>query len=346
MKKSIFDRSTSYRPFKYPQFVKLEQEHRIDMHWHENQVSLVDDLRQFNSVDWLATKDVSHEVNKNMLEKMLLVFAEMDSVVGEGYCKLLPHVGNNEVRMLLMTQSAREITHARSYALAAESFGFTESDWSEFKEYEEMNDKIELMSTFDDDLSNKLNWCKALITILLGEGISLFGAFCSLLNLKRQGLLIGFNDINRWSLLDERVHVENNIAILSEAVKDLSFEEYDELQSFTKLIAKAYVDAEVKFIDIIYENGDQQDLTKEQLKSYINYLRHLRLHQMGMGELINNPLPWMDDMLESGSHDNFFEKRVTDYNHGGLKGDVDYTKYKLTTEEEMLATPTINEFRY
>jgi hypothetical protein len=35
----------------------------------------------------------------------------------------------------------------------------------------------------------------------------------------------------------------------------------------------------------------------------------------------DNPLPWLDWVLNGASHDNFFEKRVTEYSVNGLEGD-------------------------
>lgn len=193
---SIFTPSLSYRPFKYPWAVEAEKDRRISMMWHENQIELVDDLRQYTSKDGMKTANVSHENNKLILNKLLMLFTEMDASVGEGYTKLLPHIGNNEIRTLMMTNAAREITHQRSYALAAEAFGFTDAQWGEFREYKEMLDKINLLGTDVGDLSVPLNWAKYLVTILLGEGISLFGAFACLLNFKRFGLMMGFNVVN------------------------------------------------------------------------------------------------------------------------------------------------------
>ena len=34
-----------------------------------------------------------------------------------------------------------------------------------------------------------------------------------------------------------------------------------------------------------------------------------------------NPLPWLDWVLNGVSHDNFFEKRVTEYSVNGMDGD-------------------------
>ena len=35
----------------------------------------------------------------------------------------------------------------------------------------------------------------------------------------------------------------------------------------------------------------------------------------------DNPLPWLDWVLNGASHDNFFEKRVTEYSVVGMEGD-------------------------
>lgn len=197
---SVFEENIAYRPFKYQWAVEAEKKHRIDLHWHENQVEMQDDLRQYLNDDGLATANVSHESNKNMLEKLITLFTEMDVQVGGGYAKLLAHVKNNEIRTMWFTFAAREVTHQRAYALSAETFGFTNSSWVEFKQYKEMQDKIDLLTEDVGDLSNPLNFAKFLSVVLLGEGISLFGAFACLLNMSRFGLVLNFNTINEWSL--------------------------------------------------------------------------------------------------------------------------------------------------
>ena len=100
---SIFVENISYRPFSYQWAVEEEKIHRVSMHWHENQVDLQDDLRQFSNKGGLATTNVTHEANKNMVEKLILLFTEMDVQVGAGYTKLLYFVKNNEIRTLWLT---------------------------------------------------------------------------------------------------------------------------------------------------------------------------------------------------------------------------------------------------
>lgn len=328
---SVFKESESYRPFKYPKLVEMAKTHSIDLHWTEAQVELQDDLMQYNSRDGLKTKNVDHSTNKYIVDTILCLFTELDKTVAGGYANLIPYAKNNEVRNWFLTAAGREVIHQRAYALAAETFGFQESDWIAFADYVAMQDKIDVMTENQGDLSNPLNFALELTQLLLGEGIGLFAAFTVLLNFKRSGLLMGTNDINQWSLLDENEHVLGNMVVLEAVKKELSAVELLELESKTKEMIDNYVKAEHKFIDLVYEMGQPEDLTKEDLKGYINYLGELREYQLGYRSSSNvssNPIPWIEFMLTGKNHDNFFEKRVTDYSHAGLQGEVDYSNYE------------------
>lgn len=331
---SVFEESKAYRPFKYPLLVEMAKTQSVDMHWTDQQVELQDDLRQYNSENGLKTENVSHRINKEILDKILCLFTELDKVVAGSYVSLLPHVNNNEVRNWFLTCASREVIHQRAYALAAETFGFKDSDWIEFKEYVEMQDKIDIMYC-DGEINSKLDFAKTLTKLLLSEGIGLFAAFATLLNFKRYGLLVGTNDINQWSLLDENEHVQGNIYVLEQVVKELSEEEKEDLKEYTISLIRGFVVAEHKFIDLVFTIGNPEGLTKEELKEYIEYLGELRYYQLGYSDVYGirkNPLKWLEWMLSAGTHDNFFEKRVTDYSHEGLIGDIDYTKYSSLKE--------------
>jgi len=329
---SVFKESTSYRPFVYPWAVEMSKKHAIEMFWDVHQIELQDDLRQYNSKDGLKTKDVSHETNKYIIDQLLCVFTEMDKTVAGGYTQLLPYIKNNEARTWFLTVAQRETVHQRGYAILAETFGFTDKDWSRFSEYAEMRDKLDAM-TAPSSLIGRDEYKAAAIlaTILLGEGIGLFGAFAVLLNFKRQGKLMGFNDVNQWSLLDEQEHVTGNIKFLNEMRKDLTEAENWAIDDLIIKVVKNYEQAEHRFLDLLYAIGSQQDLDIGDVKKYITYLGQLRLFQLGLislEEVPTNPLEWMDWMLSASRHDAFFEKRVTDYSHKRLEGGVDYSKYR------------------
>lgn len=330
---SVFKESKAYRPFLYPWAVEAAKLHSIGMFWDVHQVELQDDLREYNSKDGLATPTVSHEVNKRKIDLILPLFTEMDKTVAGGYKKILPYFKNNEISNMMLTFAAREVTHQRAYALAGETYGLMDADWSSFHEYAEMREKLDVMG---EDLTkahyrDKLNALIGLGQILLGEGIGLFAAFSKLLNLKRFGRQIGFNDINQWSLADEQEHVTNNIRTFKEGRKELDEVEKEILKEAIEKLVRGYVVAEHKFIDLLSEEGEDEDMSVEQQKEYIVFLGELRLFQLGYltaEEVRKNPLPWMEWLLSGEKHDNFFEKRVTSYNHLGLVGQIDYSKYQ------------------
>jgi ribonucleotide reductase beta subunit family protein with ferritin-like domain len=325
---SVFIESESYRPFKYPFAVEAEKEQFIDTYWHEGQIDLQDDLRQYHGKDGLGTPNFSHVENKKKLDTLLLFFTQLDMSVASGYVELLSYTKNNEIKSLFIQQAAKEVRHQRAYALAGETFGFTDADWSAFRQYKEMISKVDVMGITTHPLDTPLGYALKLTRILLGEGIGLFVAFSSLLNYKRFGLLIGFNDVNSWSLLDEHCHVRNNIKVLHEVILELSPQDRLALIAETKKMVDDYVEVEHSLVDLL---GGNEGITSEQHKDYISYLGKLRLFEIGyIGklEVPENPMPWMDSMLGAERHGAFFEKRITDYSHRKLEGVVNYTKYQ------------------
>lgn len=117
---------------------------------------------------------------------------------------------------------------------------------------------------------------------------------------------------------------------------DLSDDERQELAEFTVDVVRRYREAEHKFLDLVFELSDQEGMTKQDAKDYIDYLCRMRLSERGLESWDNvgeNPLPWMDYVLSGSKHSNFFEQRVTDYSHAGLKGDADYDKFKTLLDE-------------
>jgi ribonucleotide reductase beta subunit family protein with ferritin-like domain len=329
---SIFIENEAYRPFNYAFAAEASKKHSIDMFWDVHQIDLQDDIRQYYAPSGLQTKNVSAEGNKATINSILFLFTELDRSVADGYTQLLPYVKNNEVKAMFLTFAQRETVHQRGYALLAEALGSSDSDWKSFRDYREMLDKIDIIKEDDKDLSVPLNFAKHLTRVFLGEGIGLFAAFTLLLNFKRSGLLMGFNDVNEWSLSDEAFHVENNIKVVQIIEQaDLSYLDKIELQRFTTELSDRFEKAENKFIDLIYSISDQEGVTKESLKECMGFLKRLRLYQRGYmsyEEVGENPIEWMDWLLSADKHDSFFEKRVSDYSHSGLAGEIDYSKYQ------------------
>jgi ribonucleotide reductase beta subunit family protein with ferritin-like domain len=91
-------------------------------------------------------------------------------------------------------------------------------------------------------------------------------------------------------------------------------------------MAKHIVKLEDKFVDLAYKMGEIEGLNVQDVKQYIRYITDRRLLQLGMKPVFkvkDNPLPWLEWILNGADHTNFFENRVTEYEVAGLEGDWD-----------------------
>ena len=306
--------SKTYKPFLYPWAVDLTKTHE-EIHWIEDEAELSEDVQ-----DWRTKLS---ESEKEFVTQVLRLFTQSDVQVGENYFELLiPKFKNNEIRNMLSSFATREGVHQRAYALLNDTLGLPDEDFHAFLEYKEMADKVEFMSSGANTSHTDL--ALVLARSVFNEGMSLFASFVMLLNFQRFGKMKGMGTIVEWSIRDETLHVQGNSKLFRTFCEEHPRIVNDELKSQIYQIAKDSVKLEDKFIDLAYNGHEIQGLSKEEVKLYIRHIADRRLLQLGMKPKFNqkdNPLPWLDWVLNGASHDNFFEKRVTEYSVNGMEGD-------------------------
>ena len=67
-------------------------------------------------------------------------------------------------------------------------------------------------------------------------------------------------------------------------------------------------------------------LSAEEFKQYIDYIADRRLEGVGLEPInpgVENPFPWLAEMMDIKKEQNFFEGRVTEYQKASALGDVD-----------------------
>ena len=83
------------------------------------------------------------------------------------------------------------------------------------------------------------------------------------------------------------------------------------------------VKLEDAFIDQAFSLGEVPGITPEEAKKYIRYIADRRLLQVGLKpnyRVKENPLPWLDWVMNAPTHTNFFEQRSTEYGKGEIEG--------------------------
>lgn len=317
---SILDNRTVYKPFQYPwayDYFKQQQQ----MHWGPEEVPLKDDVSDWNN------KLVEEE--RHLLTQLFRFFTQGDVDIAEAYCdRYIPLLGGHpEVRMMLMAFSNMEGVHQDAYSHLLDTLGLPEVEYSAFLEYEAMANKHEFLhrdrpaeGTVTEDTLLELAEYSAFT-----EGLQLFSSFAILLNFTRFGKMTGMGQIVTWSVRDESLHVEGMIKVFHTLVEENPEIWKDEFKAKIYESCRRMVELEDSFIDLCFEQGGIEGLEPEEVKQYIRYIADRRLLQLGLKPnygVKDNPLPWLDEILNGVEHANFFETRATEYSKASLQGEI------------------------
>jgi len=270
--------------------------------------------------DW---KNKVTKEEKRFLTNIFRFFTQGDVDVAGGYVKnYLPYFPQPEIRMMLTGFAAREALHVAAYSHLIETLGMPESTYNEFLEYEAMREKHNYFVTIAGQDATTIAQQIAAFSAFT-EGMQLFSSFIMLLNFPRHGKMKGMGQIVTWSIVDETMHAESMIKLFRTFIEENRDIWNDQLKGEIYTIATKMVELEDKFIDMCFEMGPMEDLTSEDVKQYIRYIADRRLIALGLKGIFKvkkNNLPWVEEMINSPTHTNFFENRSTDYAKGALSG--------------------------
>jgi ribonucleoside-diphosphate reductase beta chain len=315
-KTNLQDERSNFKPFNYPWAYDAWLKHE-QIHWLHSEVPMLEDVK-----DW---KNRLTDSEKQFLTHIFRFFTQGDIDVAGGYVKnYLPYFPQPEVRMMLLGFAAREALHVAAYSHLIETLGLPDTMYNQFLDYQAMKDKHEYVLDIAEQNTTKQNTAKHIAVFsAFTEGMQLFSSFIMLLNFPRNGTMKGMGQIVTWSIVDETMHTESMIKLFRTYIEENNEIWNDELKGELYTIAEKMVALEDKFIDLAFEMGEMQRLTSEDVKNYIRYIADRRLISLGLKGIFKvkkNPLPWVEEMVNSPVHGNFFENRVTDYAKGALSG--------------------------
>ncbi|NCZ69665.1 MAG: ribonucleotide-diphosphate reductase subunit beta [Actinobacteria bacterium] len=312
----LTDERLYFKPFKYPWAYEAWLAHE-QSHWLHTECPMLEDVK-----DW---KNRLNDHERRFLTNIFRFFTQGDIDVAGGYVKnYLPYFAQPEVRMMLLGFAAREALHIAAYSHLIESLGMPATTYNEFLQYAEMKEKHDYLLELSSKNGTKESTAAHIAAFsAFTEGMQLFSSFIMLLNFPRHGVMRGMGQIVTWSIVDETQHTENMIKLFRTYIEENKEIWNDDLKSRIYTIATKMVDLEDKFIDLAFGLAPMADLDARDVKSYIRYIADRRLISLGLKGIMKvkkNPLPWVEEMINSPIHTNFFENRATDYAKGALSG--------------------------
>ena len=305
-----------YKPFQYPwAFEAYDQQQK--MHWLPSEVSLAEDVRDWN--------ERLNQKEKNLITQILKFFTQGDVDIAQAYLdNYIPKFKPPEIRMMLSSIATSEANHAHSYSLLNDTIGLPDTEYKAFQEYKAMSDKHDYL--FRSKGEGVEGMARELATFsAFGEGLQLFASFVMLLNFQRFGKMKGMCQIVTWSIRDESHHVDSMIKLFHALIDENKHIWNDEFKKTLYDVARDMVSLEDKFIDLAFEQGGVEGIEPNQIKQYIRHIADRRLLQLGLKPnfaVKDNPLPWLDWVLNGVEHTNFFENRATEYTKGSMTGDL------------------------
>lgn len=328
-KPSLLKYNPVYKPFQYPwcfENWQLQQQ----LHWVPEEVSLGEDV-----ADWKLNLS---EQEKNLLTQIFRFFTQADIEVNDcylhHYLRVLQPV---EVKMMLTAFANIETVHIAAYSYLLDTIGMPETEYSAFLQYSEMKEKHEFMRKFGSETPFDFALTMAVFGAFT-EGLQLFASFAMLLNFPRFNKMKGMGQIISWSVRDETLHCNSIVRLWHSYVSECELDR-SELEKAIVEECDSVIRLEDNFIDLAFGMGQIEGLRAEEVKNYIRYIANRRLSQLGFsmryylietennkndGEnrhfIEENPLPWMDDMLQAVEHTNFFENRATEYTKSATTG--------------------------
>ena len=316
-KKDITKERIVYKPFEYPEafdyWLKQQQ-----AHWIHTEVPMMSDIN-----DW---KQNLTKTEKNIIGSILKGFAQTETVVNDYWTGLVTKwFRKPEIIAMATIFGAMETIHAEAYSLLNEELGL--DDFSEFLEDEATMAKIEALTDNAASFGDEVNWherAKSLaIFSAFTEGVNLFSSFAVLLSFKLRNKLKGVGQIVEWSIRDESMHSDAGCWLFRTLLEEKPELKTPELEAAINEAALLSLKLELDFIEKVYEEGDLEGCSKDDLISFIKHRVNTKMGDLGYRPIVNGidvkaieRMKWFDHLSAGKQHTDFFANRVTNYSKG------------------------------
>ncbi len=303
---NIFEKRTNYKPFEYPDVLGFT-ELMNQTFWVHKEVDFTADIQDF--------KTKLTRTEQEVLRKSLLGIAQVEVAVKTFWGDVYKYFPKPEINGLGATFAESEFRHSEAYSRLLEVLGYND-DFNALLEVPIFKEKLDLIEgSLGSDIAivNKL-----LFFAILIENSSLFSQFANILSFSRfKGYMKNVANIINWTSADEQVHAKAGIYLINILKEEGHINEQDMLNLREEV--KSYIEYESKLLDWIFEDGELDFYTKEDVLNFMKKRIDDSLIEIGMQPLFNitdeqySTMKWYDEETLANTLDDFFAKRPVDY---------------------------------
>lgn len=294
-------------------------------HWEPEDVQMAKDIEQWREV---SGQGVLSGIDRWIVRMGIGYFSAAEGIVGDNVIHVVRElVTASELKLVLGRHAHEENIHADSLLYMISSLGIDPHECEAmYEDIPSIVAKNRFVTGVSRELRRDLNMLDPAAKQLLAknifvfgqcmEGTQFYGLFGMLLSLHRQGKLPGIGTMFRYTLRDESNHIEVFRRLLLELAAESPEIWTEAFREELRELMREAVALEQRFIeDCLPVEG--VGLSSEELGQYIDYIADRRLAGCGLeplrGGTIENPLPWLAELMDVRKEQNFFEGRVTEY---------------------------------
>ena len=325
----LFTERIPFKPFEFPIYYTEGWLKQAQAFWLHTEIPMQGDIK-----DWNETLT---ESEKNLVGNILLGFAQTECAVSDYWTNMVTQwFPKHEIRQMAMMFGSQETIHAIAYSYLNETLGL--DDFEAFLHEPAIAEKFELLTKTTSDwthedlatnpIARKEVGRSLAIFSAFSEGVSLYSSFAVLYSFQMRNKLKGIGQQMKWSVRDESLHSRMGCQLFRHMCDEFP-ELLEDAKSSIYEAAKLIMDLEHKFIDKMFEQGDLENMKKDDLKHFIIKRINEKLAELGY-----NPIPGGDDYFEFNkkkaseldwfyhltgglTHTDFFAMRPTDYSKAG-----------------------------
>jgi ribonucleoside-diphosphate reductase beta chain len=290
-------------------------------HWEPEDIPMGRDVEQ-----WRDARALS-DVDRWIVRMGIGYFSAAEGIVGDNILHVVRElVTASELKLVLGRHAHEENIHADSLLYMISSLGIDPHECEAmFDDIPTIVAKNAFVTGVSRELRRDLDMADPRAKQLLAknvfvfgqcmEGTQFYGLFGMILSLYRQGKLPGVGTMFRYTLRDESNHIELFRRLLRELVDENPEIWTDAFRTELRELMAEAVALEKRFIADCLP-VEAVGLSAAEFARYIDFIADRRLAGCGLAPLhaaVENPLPWLAELMDVRKEQNFFEGRVTEY---------------------------------
>lgn len=317
-------------PLKYTWAYELYRKMKAN-HWEPEDIPMGKDIEQWRNDNVLS------DIDRWIIRMAIGYFSAAEGIVGDNILHVVREVVTaSELKLVLGRHAHEENIHADSLLYMVSSLGLNPHECEAmFEDIDTIKRKNEFVTRTSYDLRRDIDLTDTRNKQMLAknifvfgqcmEGTQFYGLFGMVLSLYRQAKFPGIGQMFRYTMRDESNHIELFRQLFMELIEENPDVWTPEFKSELVETMKEAVTLEKEFIkDCLPVSG--VGLSAEEFMAYIDYIADRRLEGCGLPQLnpgIQNPLPWLAELMDIKKEQNFFEGRVTEYQKASALSAVD-----------------------